>query len=100
MSDKKASSKRVGLTDDDFMRKYDKSFLIPQAIEAGLQSLGDGWLTNDKFAAHCGVSIAALATYRSKYEDHIVYVEGTKATWWGNRARAAKWRAKLKGLVS
>lgn len=96
---KKASSKAKSL--NDFRSVHDKSFIIPQKIEAGLKKLGpDGWEYQAEFAKLCGVNnLADFNAYCVKFEaDYAVDTGGRsrgKRAWAGSKALAEKMRSML-----
>lgn len=92
---KKTANKQPGKTLSDFRAVHDKSYVIPQAIKAGLAKLGDGWDYEPEFIKLCGVSVLDFARFRDEFADHYVTVGGSKSSkraWAGTKATAAKMR--------
>ncbi len=86
-------------TIDDFRAQNDKSFIIPQKIEAGIKKLGPkGWLYQADFAKLCGINnLADFNAYCVKFEDHCVALAGSKGkrAWAGSKELAKQMRAML-----
>lgn len=83
----------------DFRAVHDKSFVIPNAIRAGLEKLGkEGWDYEPEFIKLCGVNVLDLARFREEFADHYVTVGGSKSSkrvWAGSKALAEKMRGMV-----
>lgn len=78
----------------EFREEWDKDFIIPKKIKAGLEALGDGWEYEPAFAKLAGIGLIDLSTYREQFADFLVIVGGRsgKRVWAGTKALAAKMR--------
>jgi hypothetical protein len=76
---------------DQFRDLYDKDTIIPRKIEAGIASLGDGWVYESEFSRLAEVSHSQLSTYREGYLDHVVQTPDKKI-WVGDVKIAQKMR--------
>lgn len=89
--------------EDDFKKSYDKSYIIPEKIRAGLAKLKakNGWCEQKDFMILCDIrSPNDLAAYAEPFaRDHVVLVPHTdrhqKKVWCGTKAMADKLRARL-----
>lgn len=90
---KAASGKNLA----DFRRAHDKSFIVPQKIKAGLDSLGAAWEYEIDFAKRCGVSTADMAAYRSQFEPFWLIADrsANKKAWAGTKGFADRLRVTL-----
>lgn len=84
-----------------FRQAYDKSLIIPQAIERGLKDLGDAWEPELEFIKRCRVPPVQFAAYRERFADFYVEVrdsgKAAKRVWCGTKAFAAKCRSAADG---
>jgi len=81
----------------DFRSRYDKDYIIPRKIRAGIRLLGrNGWLMEIDFCKLAGVTLAELGNYREQFLDYIVACErGTRRAWAGSPEMAARMREML-----
>jgi hypothetical protein len=100
MSTEKTPGKKR--TFDEFRQAYDKSLIVPQAIETGLKTLGEAWEPEIDFIKRCRVSPQPFAQYRDRYADFIVEVrdsgKASKRVWCGTKAYAQKCRDAANGI--
>ncbi len=83
----------------EFRAVHDKSFVVPNAIRAGLEKLGkDGWEYENEFVRMCGVSVTDFARFREEFADHYIFIGGErsgKRVWAGTKATADKMRSMV-----
>ena len=79
----------------EFKATYDKSFIIPRAIRAGLKQLGGGWEYEVAFAKMISVSLQDLGTYRDEFAQHIVSLREGRRAWAGKASVADEMRKML-----
>lgn len=91
---KKTTSLGKSLT--EFRAQYDKSYLVPMAIEEGLKNLGDdAWEYEAAFIKICGLSQTDFGRFREEFAEYYVVVDGTrsgKRIWAGSKNLAAQLR--------
>lgn len=92
-----AKAKGAGRPVADFRSAHDKSFIVPQKIEAALKKLGDGWEYEAAFLKLAELSVTDLAKYRPQFEDYIVMTTGpnAKRVWSGTKELAAQLRTMV-----
>ena len=100
-AEKKTAAKTAGgKSIEDFQKTYDKSYIVPKAIQSALDGMEDDeWLPEVDFVRlvqecatkdsggprTCGVSAVDFSQYRDSFEDNIVWVErGKKRIWCGS----------------
>jgi len=87
---------RQGRAIGDFRAAYDKDFIVPRKIKAGLRTLGAGWEYEVAFAKMCGASLSDIGNYRSQFADHVVDIRReSKRAWAGTTKTAEQMRAML-----
>jgi len=90
---------KPGKTRDDFRAAHDRSFIVPQKIEAAIKQLGaDHWEYEAEFLRVAGISTAELGRYRSQFEKSVVAVRvngATRYVWAGSEALAEELRAMV-----
>ena len=80
---------KFGKSLSEFREVYDKDYIIPRRIRAGLKSLGNGWEYEVEFARKIGVRIADLANYREMFTEYVVSLnQASKRVWAGNKTLA------------
>lgn len=70
----------------EFRQQFDKGFIVPQKIRAGLKALAGGWEYEVNFAKLAGVNLSDLAAFRDQFSDYWVALAGESR---GRRAWAA-----------
>lgn len=79
----------------EFRSTFDKDFIVPNKVKAGLAELGsDGWEYEAAFAKLCGLPLSDLGNYRESFLDFVVTIRERRA-WAGSKALAAKMRSML-----
>ena len=79
----------------EFKATYDKSYIIPRAIKAGLKLLGSGWEYETAFAKMINVSLQDLSAYRDEFAAHIVSLREGRRAWAGRASVADEMRSML-----
>ena len=79
----------------EFKATYDKSYIIPRAIKAGLKRLGAGWEYETAFAKMINVSLQDLGAYRDEFAQHIVSLREGRRAWAGRASVADEMRKML-----
>lgn len=89
-------------TEDDFMKQHDKSYIVPNKIEAGIKKLGPkGWLYQNDFMKLCEVTNPQdFGTYCVPFEkDHCIAIaiggSKSKRAWAGSKELAERLRKRL-----
>ena len=81
---------------DEFRARYDKDYIVPRRIKAGLESLGAGWEYEVQFARMAGISLADLAAYRDQFAGHCVALgRDSRRAWAGTVKTATEMRSML-----
>ena len=81
---------------EDFRAAHDRSYIVPNAIKAGLKRLGKrGWEYEDAFAREISVSLRDLSTYRGDFVDYIVVLRSGRRIWAGSPGFADELRGLL-----
>jgi hypothetical protein len=84
-----------------FRQAYDKSLIVPQAIETGLKTLGEAWEPQIEFINRCGVTPINFSAYRERFADYYVEVRDSgkapKRVWCGTKSFAQKCRDAADG---
>lgn len=74
----------------EFRSTYDKDYIVPRKIAAGLKSLGAGWLYEMEFVKLCEVGLNDLATYREMFEENWhMCRKDNKRVWSGSKTTIA-----------
>lgn len=79
----------------EFKATYDKSYIVPRAIKAGLKSLGGGWEYEVAFAKMINVSLQDLGAYRDEFVQHVVALREGRRAWAGKASVADEMRKML-----
>lgn len=79
----------------EFKATYDKSYIVPRAIKAGLKLLGSGWEYETAFAKMINVSLQDLGAYRDEFAQHIVSLREGRRAWAGKASVADEMRKML-----
>lgn len=79
----------------EFKVTYDKSYIIPRAIKAGLKLLGTGWEYEVAFAKMINVSLHDLGAYKDEFAQHIVSLREGRRAWAGRTSVADEMRKML-----
>lgn len=79
----------------DFRRTYDKSYIVPNKVRAGLAALGSSWEYEVEFAKSIAVSLGDLGMFREPFADHIVQVKEGRRIWAGTKALARQMREMI-----
>ena len=85
-----AAPTKSGKSLADFRATYDKDFIIPQRIRAGIKALGAGWEYEVAFAKLAGVSMNDLGNYREQFADYVVTLKRDGKRAWAGTAGMAK----------
>lgn len=84
-----------------FRQAFDKSVIIPRAIEAGLKTLGPSWEPEGEFIRRCGVAGIDFSKFRDQYAEFYVVVRSAgrspQRVWCGDKAYAEKLREYANG---
>lgn len=80
---------------NDFRATYDKSFVVPKRVRAGLSALGAGWEYEVEFAKGIQVRLSDLGLFRDEFSGHIVEVKEGRRIWVGRTAVAQQMREML-----
>lgn len=79
-----------------FRSLHDKSYVVPQKINAALVELGDSWEYEAEFMKRCQISSTDLARYREQFEEFFLEArginKGVKRVWCGTKKFATKLR--------
>jgi hypothetical protein len=92
-----AAPNKAGKSIADFRATYDKDFIIPQRIRAGIKALGAAWEYEVAFAKMAGVSLNDLGNYREQFADYVVTLKRDGKRAWAGTASMAK---AMRGMVS
>jgi hypothetical protein len=92
-----AAPNKAGKSIADFRATYDKDFIIPQRIRAGIKALGAGWEYEVAFAKLAGVSLNDLGNYREQFADYVVTLKRDGKRAWAGTVSMAK---AMRGMVS
>lgn len=86
--------KPAGRDEKEFKSLYDKNYIVPTRIKAGLEKLGPSWAYELEFAKLAGVSSSDLAAFREQFEKFVVVADRhhSKRVWAGTTALAARLR--------
>lgn len=79
----------------DFRKAYDKSYIVPTKVRAGLAALGSSWEYEVEFAKSIAVSLGDLGMFRDAFADHIVQVKEGRRIWAGTKAIAQQMREMI-----
>lgn len=79
----------------DFRSAYDKSYIVPKKVRAGLSALGSSWEYEVDFAKSITVSLGDLGMFRDEFADHIVQVKEGRRIWAGTKALAQQMREMI-----
>jgi hypothetical protein len=86
---------------DSFRNQYDKSVIVPAAIQRGLKELGDTWEKEADFIRRTRVGAIDFARFRDQFLDYVVVVreagKDSKRVWCGTRGFAQKCREAADG---
>lgn len=79
----------------EFRAAYDKSYIIPRKVKAGLKQLGSGWEYESDFAKSIMVKLSDLSSFRDMFADHIVQLNEGRRAWAGKKSTADAMREML-----
>jgi hypothetical protein len=90
-----AAQTKGGRSLAEFKQVYDKDFIIPNKIKAGLKTLGSGWDYEREFARLCGISLNDMAAYRDEFAEYMVVIKDGRRAWAGSKSAAEQMRSML-----
>ena len=91
----KPDARKAGRSLAEFRSEYDKDYIIPAKIKAGIKELAGGWEYEVAFAKLAGVSLADLSAYRDAFAYHWFPIKRDGKRVWAATAELAR---KLKGM--
>lgn len=84
-----------------FRKSFDKSMIVPTAIERALKELGDGWEKEADFIKRTRIGPIDFSKFRDQFAEFYVEVreagKATKRIWCGTKAFAQKCREAADG---
>jgi len=93
---KRASVNRLSI--EDIQASHDQDYMIPRAIEVGIDNIGeDAALYEHDFAKLAGVSITELSRYRDQFADYWAETKrgGKRRIWAGSSKMADEIRRRI-----
>lgn len=86
---------------DSFRAAFDKSVIIPRAIESALKNLGASWEPEGEFIKRVGVAPVDFSKFRDQYADYFAVVRlagrSPQRVWSGDKQYAEKMRGYANG---
>lgn len=86
---------------DSFRKQFDKSVIVPAAIERSLKELGDSWETEADFIKRTRIGTLDFVKFRDRFSDFFLEVreagKAPKRVWCGTKAFAQKCRDAADG---
>jgi glycine/D-amino acid oxidase-like deaminating enzyme len=86
-----ATEPKARKTLGDFRASYDKAYIVPRRIKAGLVTLGAGWEYEADFCRSIQISSRDLDAFRDEFAAYIVQVK-ERRIWSGSKAIAQQMR--------
>jgi hypothetical protein len=92
--EKPAPIPKIKKTLGDFRASYDKAYIVPRKIKAGLSALGAGWEYEADFCRSIQISSRDLDAFRDEFAAYIVQVK-ERRIWSGSKSVAQQMREMI-----